>query len=113
GDVAEILDILGDYARRQTWFHTDGDARREVYARYAETLSPAICSRLWQDLESSLPAAEKREERDEEYSRECAKRIIQLQSFVDSNYAPINNGFGRSSQGFATFLGNLVEQYSA
>jgi hypothetical protein len=110
--MAQILDIFGNYARAQPWCGTV-DARDEVYQLYEATLSPDRCWLLWEVLCKRFPNEEQQDERDDHYTRECADRIVQLQKFVDGRYGEINKCFGQNSQGFATFLGNLVEQYSA
>src|ERR1051326_213944 len=78
-----------------------------------ECSRPYVVGSLWSSLSVTLSDPESTEERDIRYAQECARRIIRLQNHVDGQYDALNAAFGRNSQGFATFLGNLVEQYSA
>jgi hypothetical protein len=110
--LAQILDIFGSYVRGQHWCDHGGDIRHEVYRRYTEVLSPAQCQRIWEETGHRGSGSDTQEERDQQCSDEYTRRIIDLQNYVDTEYSRINSAFGSNSQGFATFLGNLVEQYS-
>ena len=110
--MAELLDIFGNYCRNSSWHAAAGDIRNQVYRRYLGMLSPAACREAWDCLSHNSSGADTREAIDHGYSAECAKRNIDLQNSVDISYDLINSAFGSNSQGFATFLGNLVEQYS-
>lgn len=110
--MAQILDIFGNYARGQHWCQHAGDIRHEVYRLYGEVLSPDQCRRVWEESGGHGDGSDTQEERDQHCSEEYTRRIVALQNYVDAEYDQINSAFGSNSQGFATFLGNLVEQYS-
>jgi hypothetical protein len=110
--VAELLDIFGNYCRHSSWHAVTGDIRNEVFQQYQQALSPARCREIWEQLRSGGATESTQEETDHKCSIEYARRIVGLQNYVDTSYALINSAFGSNSQGFATFLGNLVEQYS-
>jgi hypothetical protein len=107
--MSEIIDIFGNYSRAQSWYSRSNDPRMVVYQEYMRTLSPSSCREVWDYYHTLVNDSE----RNQSYSQQCAERIVDLQSIVDTRYSEINNAFGNNSQGFATFLGNLVEQYSA
>jgi len=108
--VSDIINIFGDYAKAQSWGQDVNDIRHQVYRAYQQELSPTQCRARYNRLRAAhtdLDVIDKR------YAEESADRIIALQDFVDQQYDSLNQSFGRNSQGMATFLGNLVEQYSA
>jgi hypothetical protein len=98
--VGQILDIFGTYVRSQPWRSSSSDIRNEVFRRYEEVLSPARCRDLWDEAGRTVANADSSEERDQGCSEVYAKRIVELQSYVDAHYAAINAAFGSNSQGF-------------
>jgi hypothetical protein len=109
--MAHLLDIFGNYCKNGSWHANSRDIRTDMYQRYEAMLSPARCREIWERAGNTGDSAAS-EERDQRASVEYANLIIDFQSYIDSQYDLINSAFGSNSQGFATFLGNLVEQYS-